>query len=162
MHPLFWLLGLIFVAESKTKGGASSGQLAPHFKLADFASKDGAAVPADYLPNLRRLVAVLEVIRARWGGPLGVVSGFRSPAHNAQVKGVEASAHLTAEAADIVPLPRSPENVAKLHALISGMASGGELAALRGLGEYPGPGRDGRGRWVHVDVKGASPRRWVG
>lgn len=52
--------------------------------------------------NLERLVRhVLDPIRQQWGRPLKVTSGFRSPAINFEVGGVEDSYHMDGCAADI-------------------------------------------------------------
>ncbi|MBQ9527846.1 MAG: hypothetical protein IJR68_09555 [Fretibacterium sp.] len=50
------------------------------------------------------LVLWLDLFRAAWGGPVKVNSGFRCPAHNAEVGGAEKSRHLLGCAADIAPL----------------------------------------------------------
>lgn len=44
---------------------------------------------------------LLDPIRAAWGGPIGVNSGYRCPKLNAAVGGVSTSQHLRGEAADI-------------------------------------------------------------
>ena len=44
---------------------------------------------------------LLDPIRAAWGGPIAVNSGYRSPALNRAVGGVSTSQHLKGEAADI-------------------------------------------------------------
>ncbi len=44
---------------------------------------------------------LLDPIRAAWGGPIAVNSGYRSPDLNKAVGGVSTSQHLKGEAADI-------------------------------------------------------------
>ena len=44
---------------------------------------------------------LLDPIRAAWGGPITVNSGYRSPALNKAVGGVSNSQHMKGEAADI-------------------------------------------------------------
>ena len=44
---------------------------------------------------------LLDPIRAKWGGPITVNSGYRCPRLNGEVKGVPTSQHVRGEAADI-------------------------------------------------------------
>ena len=61
--------------------------------------------------NLERLVRhVLDPIRQQWGRPLKVTSGFRSPAINFEVGGVEDSWHMDGCAADITANGRNEEH----------------------------------------------------
>lgn len=88
--------------------------------------------------NLRALVEnVLDPLRAAWGGPIYVNSGYRSRALNKAVGGVANSEHLTGRAADITT--GSKEGNERLF----------RLAIERGL-----PWRqliDEKGfRWIHI------------
>lgn len=52
--------------------------------------------------NLTRLVdAILDPLRAAYGKPIKVNSGYRSPALNTAINGAKSSQHMTGEAADI-------------------------------------------------------------
>jgi len=78
-------------------------KLSPHFRLAEFlhhGSTEG--ITADVLENLRLLAKQLETVRAFFGQPIIINSGFRTPAHNAAVGGEPNSYHLKGMAADIV------------------------------------------------------------
>ena len=55
--------------------------------------------------NLNKLIAVLDSLREEWGKPIYVTSGFRCPDLNKAVGGVNTSAHLTGNAADLVSYP---------------------------------------------------------
>jgi peptidase M15-like protein len=78
--------------------------LTDHFDESEF-EHGGAAVPAQYLPNLYALAALLETARAIGGGyPLQITSGYRPPADNAAVGGSSTSQHMTASAADFYPV----------------------------------------------------------
>jgi len=55
--------------------------------------------PPETWPNLRRVLAALEGIRARWGR-VELLSAYRSPAVNAAVGGVADSLHLEGRAVD--------------------------------------------------------------
>ena len=57
---------------------------------------------ADARLRMQRLIEqLLDPIRAAWGGPITVNSGYRSPALNKAVGGVSNSQHMKGEAADI-------------------------------------------------------------
>jgi len=76
-------------------------RLSPHFRYREFFSR-GKAPPLHLHRHLGQLTAALEVLRAELGGaPIRVLSGYRSPAHNADVNGAPASQHMLAAAADI-------------------------------------------------------------
>lgn len=123
--------------------------LTPHFAVAEFGCRDGTPVPPHLRVNVLRLAEQLEVLRADMGKPIRIVSGYRSPAHNAKVRGAKSSRHLTAEAADIRVAGVEPTTVrAEIERLI---AAG--LMAEGGLGLYPS--------WVHYDVR-PTRARWRG
>ena len=72
--------------------------------------------------NLKRLVDnVLDPLRAQWGKPIIVTSGFRCLALNRAVGGAVSSQHILGQAADIVPQGRKPEDVRRLFKLIQDM-----------------------------------------
>lgn len=73
-------------------------KLSEHFTVKEFASHDGAdTVLIDML-----LIEYLEKIRAHFGKPIHINSGYRTPEHNAKVGGVKNSYHTKGRAADIV------------------------------------------------------------
>ena len=131
--------------------------ISPHFACSEFTSHDGAEVPAEYHPNLARLcLQVLEPLRARFGGPLVVISGYRTQWHNVAVGGARRSQHLTASAADIRPVEMAA--LPRLRAVVEAMIGERSLEALGGLGWYPG-------QWIHVDIRprvNGAVMRWVG
>ncbi len=84
-----------------------SERLSPHFTLAEL-TRTGTGLPntpnSTEKANLKALAAgILEPIRAEFGKPLIVNSGFRSEAVNAQVGGSSTSQHRTGDAADVKP-----------------------------------------------------------
>jgi hypothetical protein len=121
--------------------------------------------------HLRRLaVAALEPLRVLCGCPLIAVSGYRSPAHNAEVGGAQASQHMMGRAADITPAdvdwsglrahflrkPGYEEFTAKMAAdqerirqldLLVEHSLARELSAVGGVGLYLQSG------WVHLDIR---------
>ena len=83
--------------------------MATYFTLSELLRSDTAAARSiDNAPShdvIRRLNALmdecLDPVRELWGKPIGVNSGYRSPALNAAVGGAAASQHMKGEAADI-------------------------------------------------------------
>lgn len=83
-------------------------QLSEHFTLEEFV-RTSTGLPNEpgeaQVANLRRLAETgLEPLRAVWGVPIKVNSGFRSLAVNKRVGGANNSAHLKGNAADIIPV----------------------------------------------------------
>lgn len=116
-------------------------KISPHFDLSEFACHDGTPVPDEFVPNVEFLAnEVLEVVRAAYGTPLAVISGFRTRRYNTAVGGAENSNHLDATAADI----RTDGDTVALYHTILTLYENGRLPALGGLGYYPG--------WIHVDT----------
>lgn len=104
------------------------GDLSPHFDSSEFRDRhDGTTHAID-----RRLIEVLENLRALDGRPLPVLSGYRSPTTNGLVGGARQSQHLVGRAADI---PSGRFTVAQAVA-----------AGARGVGHC-------RGWVVHIDTR---------
>lgn len=133
----------------------------------EFRCHSGESYPSIWVDDrLRRLTDVLDVIRDAWGGPLHVVSGYRSAAFNEAlakasaarngVSGVaQSSQHVQGRAADVRPDHPTVERVAQLHVLTRRLYDEGKIPGLGGLGAYPG--------WIHVDVRsGARLATWGG
>jgi hypothetical protein len=80
-----------------------------HFTLQDLTASPTAALhgldntpPCEAERHLEALVEqVLDPLREAWGGPIYVTSGYRCPALNRLVGGVEGSQHTLGQAADI-------------------------------------------------------------
>lgn len=119
--PLLWI------------AGDEDAMLTPGFRVADFASRDGATVARISY----RLVEGLERLR-QTAGSLGILSGYRNAAHNAAVGGVAHSQHLEGQAADVWSDEHVPLDLARL--------------ALQTLGCEIGLGLGPRS--LHVDVRG--------
>ena len=76
-------------------------RLTEHFLLAEFVRVPASAVPTGVIENLSALcVRLLEPLREAMGLEVVIHSGWRPPAHNAAVGGVEGSDHETGRAAD--------------------------------------------------------------
>jgi uncharacterized protein YcbK (DUF882 family) len=120
-----------------------------NFKLSEFDSKDGANMPKRVEKEIKFLIEQLEVIRAYFKAPITINSGYRSPKHNAKVKGSKDSQHLLGRAADIVVKDVEPRMV---EHIIRKLISEGKIAQ-GGVGLYK--------NFVHYDTRGI-PARWIG
>lgn len=111
------------------------GDMSPNFSRREFDSHDGAR--ADPHPELiRRLETLRRLIGDR---PIHIVSGYRSPAHNARVGGARRSQHLFNRAADLRPRVATVEQA--------------RAAGFTGIGR--------QGKWaVHVDVRPGPRVEW--
>lgn len=112
---------------------AGGGHCSEHLRFREFASKGNDWIKVD-----RELARGLEHYRRALGGPVRIVSGYRDPAHNAEVGGAPDSQHLYGNAADVPPaLP---------------------LERVRALRAFSGIGVDARSGLVrHVDVRHRGP-----
>jgi uncharacterized protein YcbK (DUF882 family) len=141
-----------------------------HFTPADFAcrDKDRTPYPEEWADRWALIVDLCDAIRDLWGGPLIVQSGYRTPAHNAELiiadagKGAHgvasSSQHVEGNAADL-RTSRGAFDVPHLYRVVITAYEDGKLSGLGGLGLYPVSG------WVHVDVFKAPDghlRRWTG
>lgn len=118
----------------------SNEQVGPHFKVKEFACKDGSAITFidDYM------VTILEQLRKELGKPIIITSGYRTPAHNAKVGGAKYSYHMRGMAVDIRVNGISAKEVAKaLDKLVEGC----------GIIVYKS--------WVHLDVRESKYRKGV-
>lgn len=120
-----------------------------NFSLAEFACKDGTAVPTEYYGNVQRLMNNLQVLRDEIGLPIIVNSGYRTKKYNAKVKGKPKSSHIVARAADIKVIGMS---AARVHQKIEQLIAEGKMEE-GGLGSY--------GTFTHYDVRGYRSR-WHG
>ena len=125
--------------------------LSTHFTFEELTHTSQAALQATnraeaqaFLPSLTELAALLEVVRAHFGRPIHVNSGFRCLAVNSGTPGSsKASQHMLGEAADI-EIPGVDD--AELHRWVvkdSGLSFGQCIL------ERP-PGSS----WVHVSIRG--------
>ena len=64
---------------------------------------DNTPQDAEIIEHIEELIEFVDGVRAAWGGPLIVTSGYRCPQLNEKVGGSKTSAHLTGYALDIVP-----------------------------------------------------------
>ena len=80
--------------------------LSPHFTLGEMTKSNSHPevynIPShEAIANLKRVCGWLEVLRKRYGKPIIINSGYRSPQLNKKIGGVPTSNHLTGCAVDI-------------------------------------------------------------
>src|SRR4051812_8729451 len=124
-----------------------------HFRVSEFACHDAAKTPYPdkWIDRWVPLIDMCDAIREAWGGPLTVVSGYRTEAHNAALvkdsvahQVASGSYHVLGQAADL--RPERAEQVPGLLVLVLDMHAKGELPMLGGCASYP------VSAWVHVDT----------
>jgi hypothetical protein len=77
------------------------GYVSPNFTRAEWASKDGTPVPKSLRKNAQKQGFKCEQLRHALGNrPIGALSYYRSPEHNAAVGGASQSRHMQADACD--------------------------------------------------------------
>lgn len=92
-----------------------------HFTLAEFQRSDTAArmginnaIPAELLPNIKRLAEALERVRDLLAAPIRISSGYRCPELNVAVRGVSTSAHCQGWAADFTSPYGTPAEICRV------------------------------------------------
>lgn len=112
-----------------------------YFDTKEFESKDGKPSPFETVVQ-KELIVRLNAIRSRFGKPIIINSGYRSPEHNKAVGGVANSQHVKGMAADI--RPTDLKDLSELQKICDEMNPNG------GVGYY--------NTFVHVDVRGEKAR----
>lgn len=126
-------------------------QLTKNFNISEFRCKDGTDVPDELENNVQELANNLQVIRDKFcletgvNMPLIILSGYRSPKHNAKVKGAKNSQHLLAKASDITLKDKSL--LQHLYILIKELIDTEEIKA-GGITFYREKG------FIHYDIRG--------
>ena len=116
-------------------------QIAKHFKVKEFACKDGS--PVVFIDEY--LVTVLEILRNKLGKPVIITSGYRTPEWNAKCRGAKYSYHMRGMAADIRVDGVTPKEIAnKLNAIVPDEC---------GIIVY--------NSWVHFDLRTSKYRKGV-
>jgi uncharacterized protein YcbK (DUF882 family) len=134
-----------------------------YFKVKELACHDGTPYPDFYAGRLVELMSLLDKIREAHGGPVQVVSGYRSPAYNARLaedsqahQVASGSQHIQGRAADLRPVHGTVQD---FYQEIMALHRAGKLPELGGIGLYP------ESNWVHVDTFHAEDghtRQWRG
>jgi uncharacterized protein YcbK (DUF882 family) len=125
-------------------------QVTKNFNLNEFNSKCGRPMPENIKKNVIELIHNLQVIRDEVKVPISITSGYRSPEHNAKVKGAKDSQHVKGTAVDFKVQGLTPKQVA---VIVERLIKEGKIKQ-GGIGIYPS--------WVHYDIyfDGKNKRRW--
>lgn len=116
-------------------------QIAKHFKVREFACKDGS--PIVFIDDY--LVTILDILRNKLGKPVIITSGYRTPEWNKRCEGAKYSYHMRGMAADIRVDGITPKEIAnKLNAIVPNEC---------GIIVYKS--------WVHFDVRTSKYRKGV-
>jgi uncharacterized protein YcbK (DUF882 family) len=121
-------------------------KLTNNFSLQEFNSKCGRDMPNKVMINIIELAKNLQVLRDAVNKPITITSGYRSPEHNAKVKGAKNSQHIFGTAADIKVQGMTPKEVALV---IETLIKEGKMKE-GGIGVY--------NSWVHYDIRGVRAR----
>lgn len=112
-----------------------------HFKVKEFACKDGSLVV--FIDE--HLVSILDILRNKIGKPVIITSGYRTPEWNKKCGGAKYSYHMCGMAADIRANGISAKELAnKLNAIVPDEC---------GIIVY--------NSWVHFDVRTSKYRKGV-
>lgn len=118
------------------------GYVSEHFRAAEFACNHcGKLHPSGVMPP-KDLLDILEGVRAHFGVPVAVNSGYRCPTHNKNVGGATSSRHMDGDASDIMLSGVDPRLV---YEYLDGV-----VGNLGGVGKY--------NTFTHVDVRGHKAR----
>jgi uncharacterized protein YcbK (DUF882 family) len=121
-------------------------QITKNFNLNEFNSKCGRPMPANVRANIIELIKNLQVLRDEVNRPISITSGYRSPEHNAKVKGAKNSQHIYGLAVDLKVQGMTPKEVVPI---IEKLIKDGKMKQ-GGIGIYPS--------WVHYDIRGTKAR----
>nr|DAH72162.1 MAG TPA: peptidase [Microviridae sp.] len=121
-----------------TEGNANLGK---HFKVKEFACKDGS--PVVFIDDY--LWIVLNILRNKIEKPVIITSGYRTPEWNAKAGGAKYSYHMRGMAADIKVYGMTPKEVAIILNEI--------VPDECGIIVYKS--------WVHFDVRASRYRKGV-
>lgn len=121
-------------------------QVTKNFNLNEFNSKCGRQMPENIKKNIIEIIHNLQVIRDEVKVPISITSGYRSPEHNAKVKGAKDSQHVKGTAVDFKVHGLKPKEVALI---VERLIKEGKIKQ-GGIGIYPS--------WVHYDIRGVKAR----
>ena len=107
--------------------------------------------PRELWENIVPTAKLADAIRREWGGPIRVLSGYRTKAYNVQVGGAPNSQHLHFRAMDLTPADGDILEFRKcVSKVVTKWRADGNLV---GMGTY--------NTFIHIDV-GFKTRSWAG
>jgi uncharacterized protein YcbK (DUF882 family) len=102
-----------------------------------------ATVPDELIDHIIPTVRIAEAIRAAWGGPVRVVSGYRPVAYNREVGSNDTSQHVFFRALDLAPVRGS---MREFHRVCTDVVREHRRDRAVGLGLYDA--------FIHIDTGG--------
>lgn len=138
-------------------------KITENFSLEELISSETARkrginnTPSESIKNslIKLTEDILQPIRDRYGKPIKVTSGYRSPQLNKIIGGAKTSQHMYGEAAD---LKASDGDNRKLFNLILEMIKSGEITVGQCIWEY---GTKQQPRWVHISLPNSKHKNQV-
>lgn len=121
-------------------------QLTANFTKEEFDCRDGSAMPAKVLENVKIVAKQLQILRDFVGKKITINSGYRSEKYNKKVGGAPKSQHLQGKAADITIEGMSPQKVAET---LENLIKEGKIKQ-GGIGIY--------NTFTHYDIRGVKVR----
>ena len=118
---------------------------------------DNTPTDKKVLENLHELLPILNSVRAEYGKPIRVTSGYRCPQLNKLVGGVPTSAHLHGLAADVVPFERNSADFLAIQKLFIKFATDKGYNPIV-LIEKP---IHGLPTWLHLEISKSKPSKVV-
>ena len=120
---------------------SANEKVGQHFKVREFACKDGSQVV--FIDE--HLVSILDILRNKIGKPIIITSGYRTPEWNEKCGGAKYSYHMCGMAADIRVNGMTAKEIAnKLNEIVPDEC---------GIIVYT--------NWVHFDVRTSKYRKGV-
>jgi hypothetical protein len=93
--------------------------------------------------NIIPALRAADAARAVLGGPIRILSAYRSPAYNTAIGGAKASRHLTFHALDLTPLNHTPTQLRTILRQIRA-----QQVFTGAIGTYP--------TFIHIDTRPAN------
>lgn len=107
------------------------------------------------IPNLCDILAILNCVRTKYGKPIKITSGYRSPDVNKKVGGVKDSAHMYGLAVDVQPIEKNLDNYLTIQNYFISFASqlGYNVIVIH---EYP---KNDIPSWLHLEISKVKPSK---
>lgn len=104
------------------------------------------------LKKLRKVAAVIEKIRQRYGKPIIISSGYRCRALNKAIGGSPTSQHCKSEACDFHSLSDTRADNRELFNLVRSMIGNGEITVRQLINEHDY-------NWIHIGIVNGDGKR---
>jgi len=125
--------------------------ITPHFSLSEVACNDGTPYPPEWIESrLKPLLEAAEWVRERYGFPIKISSGYRTPWYNRKIGGAKFSQHVQGTALDMTTV----QGRGKLKDLIQAVMDARINGYCSGVGIYNG--------FVHMDQRPGKAATWRG